>query len=250
MPDGSLPAPRVSARRTSGETAAGEQTTVPAHPRVSPRTVLTTWAVAIVVLVVVAVLIRHWRGAAARAWKSFAEKFGGELQMKNGLSPARILGKLGERDAILETATSHEDDAPYFHTRFRLPIKNDASFVMGLRRKSLLEEVQTRKEPVDYGLEDAEFDRLFFVICNDRDHLPAILTPEVRRELHRHPDVEVYIHLGEMEWRRAGEQSDLSAITRLSEMLGGIADAVDALPARARTLSERLADEELIAKGV
>lgn len=151
---------------------------------------------------------------------------------------------------MLETSTSSEDDAPYYHTKASIPIKNVAGFVLGLRRKSMLEEAQSRNETPAVSLQDVEFGRRFFVVSNDPEAVDAVLTPEARRELSRYHDVEVYIRLGTMEWRRSGEVNALQSIERLTNLLLDMGDRVDALPSRPRTLSERLADEALIQKGV
>ncbi len=66
----------------------------------------------------------------------------------------------------------------------------------------------------------------------------------------RYSDVEIYVRRGELEWRRAGTQGDMQAIRRLNDLLADMAETIDALPKRALSLSELLADEELIAKGV
>lgn len=202
-------------------------------------------------LTAVSVVLWYWlRRAALRAWRTYARRIGGELRERNAFSPAVLAGTLKERPFLMETATSHEDDAPYYHTRAALPIRNSAGFILGLRRKSLLEEAQTRKEAAAFDLQDPDFERRFFLVSNDGSRLPDLLTKEVRRELARYSDVEIYVRLSEVEWRRAGEQSDLKAIERLNALLAEMAEAIDALPSRPKSLSQRLADEALIAKGV
>jgi hypothetical protein len=212
------------------------------------------WLLLLALAVAVGAAVYWLRRGARRAWKTFAAQIGGEFAAKNRLSPSHVTGTIRGRSFLLETALSYEDEAPYYHTRARMPVRNAAGFILGLRRKSLLEEAQTRSERLPFALQDAlldpEFERRFFLVCNDAGQLSAVLTPEARRELSRYPDVEVYARLSEIEWRRAGEQSDLRSLRRLTEMLAEMADAVDALPPRARTLSERLADEALIEKGV
>lgn len=200
-----------------------------------------------------AILAGRWmRQGALRAWKAFAKELdGGEFAAKNAFSPHYVNGKVGERDFMLTTALSYEDDAPYYHTCAAVPITNPASLILGLRRKSLLEEAQTRRETPGYeNLEDPEFVRQFFLVCNVPQLLPDILTSDIRKELRRYGDVEVYGRLNRLEWRRSGEVSDLRALRRLTDALGRMADAIDALPSRRLTLSERLADEAVIEKGV
>ena len=190
------------------------------------------------------------RQAAVRAWQQLAQEAGGEFRAKSRLAPERVIGTLHDRPFVLETALSHEDDAPYFHTRGAFPLKNPAGFILGVRRKSLLEEAQTRRDTPAFDLQDGDFTRQFFVVCNDPPTLPAILTPEARRELSRYGDIEIYARIGEIEWRRAGEVADLRVIRRLNQTLADMATVIDALPKRTRTLTERLADDDLIAKGV
>jgi hypothetical protein len=190
------------------------------------------------------------RRAALRAWQKYAKLLGGEFRARDQWSPACVTGTVHSRPFLLETATSHEDDAPYYHTRGALPIRNSAGFILGVRRKSLLEEAQTRREKPPFDLDDSDFERQFFVVCNQAEHLAAVLTAEARRELKRYHDVEIYARLSEIEWRRSGEQSDLRILERLTGALSEMAAAIESLPARPATLSQRLADENLIAKGV
>lgn len=190
------------------------------------------------------------RRAVVRAWQQLARDLDGEFKARNSISPERVIGTLRQRPYVLETGLSHEDDAPYFHTRGAFPLRNPASIILGVRRKSLLEEAQTRRDRPAFDLEDGDFHRQFFVVCNDAQVLPEVLTSAVRRELGRYSDVEIYVRRGELEWRRAGAQGDMRAIRRLNDLLADMAETIDALPKRALTLSELLADEELIAKGV
>jgi len=221
----------------------------PANPN-PPPPVWVFAAGAIVVAAVIAVAAVWFRRGAYRAWKAFAASIGAEFRAADGLSPHLVSGEIRQRPFLMETATSHEDDAGYFHTRGRVPIKNTGSFILGLRRKSLLETAQTRADTVLYDLDDTEFQRQFFLYCNDADNLTMVLTSDVRRELLRYHDVEIYVRMGEMEWRRAGEQSDLKAIRRLTELLLDMAEAIDRFPSRGRSLTQLLADEKMIEKGV
>lgn len=211
------------------------------------------WALLLlgVAIALLASWIWYWmRRAALRTWAAFATQIGGEFKARNDISPAVVIGKIRERPFLMETATSHEDEAGYYHTRGSVPIRNAGSFILGLRRKSLLEEAQTRGEKTSYHLDDPDFEGRFFIVCNDWDHLESILTPEVRRELRRYHDIEIYVRLGEMEWRRSGEQSDIAIIRRLNETLLDMAEAIDRLPSRGRSLTQCLADEKMIEKGV
>lgn len=208
------------------------------------------WLIALALVAACLGLAYRWRRGALRAWQGFAREIGGAFSAKNRFSPERVVGRVRGRDLLLETALSYEDEAPYYHTRASLPLHNAANFVLGLRHKSLLEEAQTRRDLPRLPIDDSDFERRFFVVCNDLGALPAVLTREIRKELARYPDVEVYARLSQIEWRRSGEERDTRTLLRLTDTLADMAEAIDALPPRARTLSERLADEALIAKGV
>ena len=192
----------------------------------------------------------QYRRRAYRAWQKLAKEVEGEFSPLNEVSPRLVTGKLGDRPYLLETATSHEDDAGYYHTRSAVPLKNLGSFVMGIRRKSLLEEVQTRGEKNDIDLGQPDFEHRFHLYCNDPDNLPKVLTHDVRQQILRFHDIEIYARLGEVEWRRAGEQADLPTIRTLNSLLIQIADVIDSFPIRSRSLTQCLADEKLIEKGV
>ncbi len=205
---------------------------------------------AVVIAVAASAAWTVWRGRALRAWRAFAAENSASLRTAGKLSPSAVAGTLAGRDFLLETSLGHEDDAPYYHTRFRVPVRNRSGFVAGVRRKSILEEAQTRRDRTAPLLDDPEFERQFFVVTNSAEDLAEVLLPEVRSELRHYPDIEIYARLDELEWRRAGECADLPAMRRLNALLLKMADRIEALRSRERTLTERLADEELIAKGI
>lgn len=222
-------------------------------PVVHANSALLSLLVGMTALILVAGGLAVWylsRRAVVRAWQRFALEVEGEFKAKNTLAPERVLGTLNNRPFVLETALSHDDDAPYYHTRAAFPVRNPSTFIMGVRRKSLLEEAQTRRDAAAFDLNDPDFERHFFVVCNEGAHLPAILTEEVRRELSRYADIEIYARLSEIEWRRAGAQGDLRVIRRLNELLSQMATTIDGLPKRTISLTDRMAAEELIAKGI
>jgi len=231
----------------TGTTAARDTAAGPA-----PQTVhaWSLWLMGLLILLAAAAVWFAFRMQTNRAWRTFAAQIKGEFRPRSLMSPDVLTATVRGRGYMLETATSSEDDAPYYHTKASIPIKNSAGFVMGLRRKSMLEEAQSRKEVsvIDFG--DAEFGRRFFVVSNDPEAVGAVLTPEARRELNRYHDVEIYARLGTLEWRRSGEVNSLPCIERLTNLILDMGESIDKLPARPRTLSERLADEALIQKGV
>ncbi len=260
MPDNqsikSAPSSSISESKTE-ETAV--QSATPSHPLPAGG-----WLVLEVGAVcALSALWYYWRRAAIRTWSRFAKQINAEFAEKNQFSPAWVSGSYRGRLFMLETTVSHEDDAPYYHTEASMPLKNSAGFILGVRRKSLLEEVQTRNESsysqgandgrrfgVLIDLEDPEFERKFFVITNDAVNISTVLTPEVRKEMSRYSDVELYIRREKLEWRRAGEERELRHIERLSNMLADLAESVENLPKRNYSLSEMMADESLISKGV
>ena len=241
--------PKFSAPRSAAGTLAENPAGTPVNPNSPPP----AWVLALVVIALIALAcaIAYWlRRSAIRAWEAFAKGIGGEFKARDRFAPAYISGKFGAYPFFMETASSHEDEAPYYHTRAAVPIKNPSGLILGLRHKSLLEEVQTRGENPPYSLGDAEFERRFFLVCNAPEGLSELLTPEIRRTLSRYHDIEIYIRFDTMEWRRAGEQNELETIQRLCTLLTTMADAVDKLPKRTLSLSQRLSDEALIQKGV
>ena len=241
-------------RTSEPETSSQSGTTLARNGAAAPvQPVVHSWTLWLIGLLVVLVTVGAWfayRLKTNRAWRSFAAQIKGEFRPRNLLSPDVMTATVRGRGFMLETATSSEDDAPYYHTKASIPIKNAAGFVMGLRRKSMLEEAQSRNEAQAIDLGDAEFARRFFVVSNDPEAVGVVLTAEARRELNRYHDVEIYVRLGTMEWRRSGEVNALPCIERLTNLILDMGDTIDTLPARPRTLSERLADEALIQRGV
>ncbi len=210
-----------------------------------------TWLVAaLVAAVAVGAAYTIWRQAALRNWRLLATQLCGECKARDTFSPAMIAGTLNGRPYLLETAVSHEDDAPYFHTRGALPLRNRAAFILGLRRKSLLEEAQTRRDAVTFEISDPNFSRKFIIACNNASYLLNILTPELCKALQKYHDVEVYVRLQEIEWRRSGQVGNLKVITELNDVISSLAERIDTLPASSLTLSEKLSDEAVIEKGV
>jgi len=226
---------------------------MPIAADVSPHPYWPAWVSWLILVILAAAGTGTWiwmRRSALRAWQRYANLIGGEFRARDQFSPACITGTVETRPFLLETATSHEDDAPYYHTRGAVPVRNNAGFILGVRRKSLLEEAQTRRDKPSSGLDDPDFERQFFIVCNDTGSLSTILTAHARDELKRYHDVELYMRLSEIEWRRAGEQSDLRVLRSLTTLLVEMAIAIESLPARQQTLSQRLAAEALLAKGV
>lgn len=205
---------------------------------------------ALVCALVVGAAYSLWRQTALRNWRRLATELCGECKPRDAFSPAMVAGTLNGRPYILETAVSHEDDAPYFHTRGALPLRNRAAFILGLRRKSLLEEAQTRREVVAHNIGDPEFSRKFMLSCNNAEHLQNAITADIARTLQKYHDVEVYVRLQEIEWRRAGEIRSVKVINDLNDVISRLAEHIDKLPASTLSLSEKLADEAMIEKGV
>jgi len=102
--------------------------------------------------------------------------------------------------------------------------------------------------PVETG--DADFDRSFFMVLTTPEHVQALLPHDARRTLLRYSDVEIYLKSTQVEWRRAGTLRSARDMRVLFELSADIADALGALPYREIALSQKLADEALIEKGV
>lgn len=229
------------------------ETETPSASAPNPHAPPPPWLLTLIglgVVLMAGALVYRLRSAAVRAWRLYAKEIQAEFSERNHFAPAYVSGKIEERPFFLATAVSHEDEAPYYHTCGSMPINNPGMVILGLRRKSMLEEAQTRKERAFYDFGDTDFDRRFHLIANDPTVLPTILTAEVRRGLGRYSDVEIYIRLDKLEWRRAGAVNDLGALRHLNGMLLELAKTVDALPKRTLSLSQRLVDEGLIEKGV
>ncbi len=215
---------------------------------------LTTFLLVLAGLGVLSLLLlgiwMQMRRTALRSWQKLADEFKGEFKAKNQFQPDAVTGTYKGRPLILETAISMEEETPYFHTRCVMPLRNKAGFILGLRRKSMLEEVQFRNTPSGFDLSSEEFQKRFFVVCNMASHLNNVLNADAAKELLRYADVEVYIRLQTLEWRRAGEISDRKAIKNLTDVLIQFAEAIELLPGTSLTLTEKLADEALLAKGI
>ena len=217
------------------------------HPGLPLRPALT---LGVLVVAGVAICGYRFRTAAVRAWRNFSQQIGGEFEAASAYDPRFVSGKVGERAIFVETATSHEDDAPYFHTRVSTPVFNPGQHVLGVRRKSMLEEAQSRKEQAMVLTGDSDFDGKFAMEAGDPEILRAVLTPEVRRGLLKYGDVELYLAGEVIEWRRAGLVRDTAALKHLTDVLILAANAVDAMPLRPITLTQKLAEQELLRKGV
>lgn len=219
------------------------------HPAPSQAAQVEATGILLLVLIAAAALAVWLRRSALRAWAVYAREAGGELKPRSWLAPGRLSGAVSGRPLLMETAISREDAAPYYHTAARMPVANRAAFILALRRKSVLEEAQTRKErPPDWAQE--ELGRRFFIHCSQPENLTMVVTREAVRELMRYHEVELAIGLDQAEWRRAGEVADLPAIRRLNGTLASMAAAVEALPPREVSLPERLELERVLAQGI
>ncbi len=192
----------------------------------------------------------YMRTAALRAWKKYSNEINGEFKAKSRLSPRYISGTINDRPIFMETDMNNDDEAPYYHTRSSMPVGNPAMIVLGLRRKSMLEEAQSRNDSPFYEFGDPDFDKRFHLIANVSDSLPELVDTQIRQLLVKYSDIEIYLKSNVIEWRRSGEVSDLESIRKLNAALSKLAHTVDHLPKRTISLSQKLADEELIRKGI
>lgn len=232
-------------RSNTGEPSSGGMANVRASA--SPGLL---WGAGLAVILVGTAALYYFRTAARRSWQAYAAEIQGEFASRNRFLPAFVSGSLSDRALFMESSTNNDDDAPYYQTRASMPISNPGMLIMGLRRKSLLEEAQSRNEKLLYEFGDSDFDRRFHLVSNDPEPLNQLLDAEIRKQLMRYSDIEIYVGINVVEWRRSGEVSDLQAIRQLNAALARIASTIDGLPKRSLSLSQRLADEELIRKGI
>ncbi len=218
------------------------------------HSLLPPWTGIVVVAAVLWAVFTLGRKTAAAgvraAWERVAGRLESTLEGAPWSSSLSVKGRYRGRAAFVKQAVSHEDPIPYPHTRGSLNIQNPANLIMGLRRKSLLEEVSTRKDarPVETG--DPDFDRGFFLVLTLPEYVDRLLSTDVRKTLSRYGDVEVYLRSTQIEWRRSGlVRSDRDMLV-LMETIADMADVVESLPPRSLSLSERLAEEEVIREGV
>ncbi len=192
-----------------------------------------------------------WRWAISRkvrAWKAVAQDLAGTLELVQG--KMCVTGRYRGRAAFLSEAVSFEDAVAYAHTCGALEVTNPARAVLGLRRKSLLEEYTQRKEPVAIDTGDPEFGRTFLLVLTVPEHAGTLLSDEVRKRLKKFSDVEIYLRGTRLEWRRAGTVGSAREMITLFDIIADIADVLESLPPRTVSLSEALAEEALIKQGI
>ncbi len=192
-----------------------------------------------------------WRDKSARIiWDRMAKELSGKCEVDAKTKKLKVKGQFEGFNAFLVQDVGHEDAIPYPHTRGSLNLRNPAMVIMGMRHKSMLEEVQTRKEASEIDTGDTEFDKLFFVVSNVPEILPPLLGDTVRKSLRKYHDVEVYLRASRIEWRRAGLMRSTNEMMELYKVIFEIGRLVEALPPRTVTLTQKMADEALIEKGV
>ncbi|MEP6755918.1 MAG: hypothetical protein ABJA67_10495 [Chthonomonadales bacterium] len=191
-----------------------------------------------------------YRKSILRNWTAVAEKLGGTLVTDGPGNRWKIKGRLGDRPAFLQEDVSHEEAAAYHHTRGSLNIQNPAHLIIGLRHKSMLEEVVTQKDESGVTTGVAEFDRQFFFISNVPEMAATLFDQELQKELHRHSDLEIYLRSSSIEWRRSGKVKSSTEIMRLFDAIQRIAVLVGELEPRTLTADQRVAESELIAKTI
>ncbi|MGC8667899.1 MAG: hypothetical protein ACP5VE_07300 [Chthonomonadales bacterium] len=185
-----------------------------------------------------------------RAWGEVARALGGALDFRPGTRAMAVHGTYRGHTAFLGEGTSFEDGVPYHHTRGALSTRNPARVVMGLRRKSLLEEHLTRREENSVATGDPLFDRSFFLVASTPEHAQKLLPEEVRAVLTRWNDVEVYVKGGQIAWRRASRVRSARDMMALFEAIAQMADVLAELPPRELTPEEQQEEERLIEHGI
>lgn len=216
------------------------------HPLVPP--VIGIPLIALAAGACVAAALRVKRRATRRAWIEVAAALGGDLEAApRGMA---VRGCFRGYTAFLGEGVSFEDAAPYYHTRGALSIQNPARVVLGLRRKSLLEEYLTRHERSAAITGDDRFDRVFFVAVSVPEYAQVLLPQQVRDTLARWNDVEVYVKGNQIAWRRASTVRSARAMVALFEAIATMADLLAGLPPRELTLEQQQEEEKLIERGI
>ncbi|MCL5283969.1 MAG: hypothetical protein M1330_04570 [Armatimonadetes bacterium] len=199
------------------------------------------------VLVVAATI--GYRAYAVAQWDRASRKLDARHRHPR-LSVGEITGKVEGRRFRVSTATVYEEGPAYFHTRAVVWCENPAHLVLGLRRKSALEMVTTRRDQSPLQTEDEEFNRRFLVICNHVADLDKLLDPHIRKSLASLESVEIRIKGAEVQSRLPGRLTRSDDIVRLCGLASAIAQRLETLAARTESLSERLADQRLLDEGV
>lgn len=202
-----------------------------------------------VLLVVLAALLgvaawRGWRRALRRNWLSVAHGLEGVLDDVEG--KLRVRGHYRGMPAFVSEAVSYESGAPYAHTRGALNAPNPAHLILGLRRKSVLEEMTTQRDAETAATGDADFDRAFFLVASLPGAVGVVLEPHTRRALLSQTGAEWFVRPASVEWRRPGTLRSARDIMAMLAVAADVASAVGTLPDRALRAADARAEEEIL----
>ena len=207
-------------------------------------------AAAVIVVAVTWLSFDGYRRKGVRNWEQVADKFEGSFSMDGPGGRWKIKGRFQDRPAFLIEDVSHEEAAAYHHTRGSLNISNPAHLIVGLRHKSMLEEVITRKDEAIVVVGVPDFDRQFFMVSNLPADFPSIFTIEIQNSLKQFSDVEIYVRSTSIEWRRAGRLKSAADIIRLFETISIMADQIAIMNTRDLDAAQRMAESEIITKSI
>ena len=191
-----------------------------------------------------------WRRWVVGQWRRTAARIGGRYSGGSRLRPGIIEGEIGGSPLRIAAGISFEDGPAYHHTAAVVTCPNPGAVALGVRRKSVLEQFTSRHDPVETSTGDADFDTLFFVICNDRTVVDRVLGPETRARLKPLDEVELYVRDETVVVRRAGERRVAREMVEMAELAGVTAAILSTLPHRSRSLVQRMEDEELLKEGI
>ncbi|MCC6731387.1 MAG: hypothetical protein IT208_18840 [Chthonomonadales bacterium] len=189
-----------------------------------------------------------WRRALRSNWLSVAHGLEGALEAVDGR--LRVRGHYRGMPAFVGEAVSYEGGVPYAHTRGALDAPNPAHLILGLRRKSVLEEMTTQRNADTAATGDADFDRAFFLVASLPDAVGVVLEPHTRRALLTQAGSEWFVRPASVEWRRPGTLRSARDIMAMLAVAADVASAVGTLPDRALRPADARAEEEILNAGL
>src|SRR6185437_11839727 len=87
----------------------------------------------------IAAIYHTWRTRVVAAWRSAAAKLDAHYADGTSTRPGAVTGTASGREFDLRTGVSYEDGPAYHHTAANIQCQNPAALVVGLRRRSVLE---------------------------------------------------------------------------------------------------------------
>ena len=195
-------------------------------------------------------IVKYRQQSVIRTWELMAKELNGKCEIEGTKKRLKVKGTYESFNAFITQDISHDDAIPYPHTRGSLNLRNPAMMIMGMRHKSALEEVQTRKEVPTIVTGQSDFDKSFFLVSNVEELAPVLIPDEAKKSLLKYNDIEIYLRASRIEWRRAGLVRSLEDMKEHFRVIHMIGQLVEALPPRTVSLTQKMQDEALIEKGV